>query len=49
MTAGERVDGNAGSPDSAGTATWADITILAPAAIAARNGTKAPASRSLAR
>ena len=46
ITAGDSVEGNAGSPDSAGTATWADIAILAPASIAARNGTNAPASRS---
>ena len=33
------VAGSVASPVSAGTATWADIASLAPAAIAARNGT----------
>ena len=38
ITVRDSVAGRVGSPFSAGTATWADIASLAPAAIAARNG-----------
>ena len=44
ITARDSVAGSVGSPVSAGTATWADIASLAPAAIAARNGTNSLAS-----
>ena len=44
ITVRDRVAGRVGSPVSAGTATWADIASLAPAAIAARNGTSSFAS-----
>ena len=47
MTVRDRVAGRVGSPVSAGTATWADITSRAPAAMAARNGANSWPSRSL--
>ena len=49
MTAGDSVAGSVGSPVSAGTATWADIASLAPAAIAARNGDELAGLEPLAR
>ncbi len=48
MTIRDSVAGSVESPVSAGTATWADITSRAPAAIPARNGASSFASRSAA-
>ena len=48
MTVRDSVAGSVASPVSAGTATWADITSRAPAAIPARNGANSFASRSAA-
>ena len=45
ITVRDSVAGRVGSPVSAGTATWADIISLAPAAMAARNGANSWASR----